>query len=81
MKRLSEEKITALHGAGGLIMEKLIYERILPKFKIRAAGPIGLDQLDDGAVVDLPPGKLVVTTDSHVVKPLFFPGGDIGKLA
>lgn len=62
-------------------MEKLIYERILPKFKIRAAGPIGLDQLDDGAVVDLPPGKLVVTTDSHVVKPLFFPGGDIGKLA
>jgi len=81
MKRLSEEKITALHGAGGLIMEKLISERILPKFKIRAAGPIGLDQLDDGAVVDLPPGKLVVTTDSHVVKPLFFPGGDIGKLA
>jgi len=81
MKRLSEEKITALHGAGGLLMEKLIAERILPKFKIRAAGPIGLDQLDDGAVVDLPPGKLVVTTDSHVVKPLFFPGGDIGKLA
>lgn len=81
MKRLTEERITALHGAGGLVMEKLIAERILPKFKIRAAGPIGLDQLDDGAVVDLPPGKLVITTDSHAVKPIFFPGGDIGKLA
>ncbi|MGQ9699533.1 MAG: hydrogenase expression/formation protein HypE [Candidatus Bipolaricaulaceae bacterium] len=81
MKRLLEEKITVLHGAGGLVMAKLIAERIIPKFKLRAAGPIGLDHLDDGAVVDLPPGKLVVTTDSHVVKPLFFPGGDIGKLA
>lgn len=81
MRRLTEEKITALHGAGGTVMEKLISERILPKFSLRAAGPIGLDQLDDGAVVDLPPGKLVVTTDSHVVKPIFFPGGDIGKLS
>jgi hydrogenase expression/formation protein HypE len=81
MRRLAEEKITALHGAGGLMMEKLLVERIIPRFKIRAAGPIGLDQLDDGAVVDLPPGKLVVTTDSHVVKPIFFPGGDIGRLA
>lgn len=81
MKRLLEEKITALHGAGGLVMEKLLRDRILPKFKIRAAGPIGLDHLDDGAVLDLPPGKVVFTTDSHVVKPLFFPGGDIGKLA
>ncbi len=81
MKRLLEEKITALHGAGGLVMEKLIRERILPKFKLRTAGPVGLDQLDDGAVLDLPPGKVVFTTDSHVVKPLFFPGGDIGRLA
>jgi len=81
MKRLTEEKITALHGAGGAVMEKLILEHILPKFSLRRAGPIGLDELDDGAVVDLPPGKLVITTDSHAVKPLFFPGGDIGKLA
>ncbi|MCX7844087.1 MAG: hydrogenase expression/formation protein HypE [Candidatus Bipolaricaulota bacterium] len=81
MKRLLEEKVTALHGAGGLVMDKLLRERILPKFPIRAAGPIGLDQMDDGAVLDLPPGRLVFTTDSHVVKPLFFPGGDIGKLA
>ncbi len=81
MKRLMEEKVTALHGAGGLVMEKLIRERILPKFKIRAAGPIGLDHMDDGAVVDLPPGRLVITTDSHAVKPIFFPGGDMGKLA
>lgn len=81
MKRVLAEKITALHGAGGLVMEKFLLERVLPKFHLRAAGPIGLDQLDDGAVLELPPGKVVFTTDSHVVKPLFFPGGDIGKLA
>lgn len=81
MRRLIEERVTTLHGAGGELMEKFIADRILPKFKFRAAGAIGLDQLDDGAVVDLPQGHLVVTTDSHVVKPLFFPGGDLGRLA
>lgn len=81
MSRVLEEKITALHGAGGLIMEKFLLDHVLPKFRLRAAGPIGLDQMDDGAVLDLPPGQVVFTTDSHVVKPLFFPGGDIGKLA
>ncbi|MCX7750797.1 MAG: hydrogenase expression/formation protein HypE [Candidatus Bipolaricaulota bacterium] len=62
-------------------MERLLVERILPKFPLRRAGPIGLDELDDGAVVELPPGHVVVTTDSHVVKPYIFPGGDIGALA
>lgn len=81
MRRVLEGKITALHGAGGLIMEKFLLERVLPKFRLRAAGPIGLDQMDDGAVLELPPGQVVFTTDSHVVKPLFFPGGDIGRLA
>lgn len=79
--RLSDEGVTALHGAGGELMGKFLAERILPLFRLRSAGPIGLDQLDDGAVVDLPPGHLVVTTDNHVVKPFLFPGGDIGKLA
>lgn len=81
MSRLSDERVTALHGAGGELMGKFLAERILPKFRLRAAGPIGLDELDDGAVVELPPGQVVVTTDSHVVKPFLFPGGDIGKLA
>ncbi len=79
--RLSDEGVTALHGAGGELMGKFLAERVLPLFRLRSAGPIGLDQLDDGAVVDLPPGHLVVTTDNHVVKPFLFPGGDIGRLA
>lgn len=81
MSRLSDDRVTTLHGAGGELMEKLLAERILPVFRFRRAGPIGLDELDDGAVVELPPGEVVVTTDSHVVTPFTFPGGDIGTLA
>ena len=40
-----------------------------------------LRELDDAATLELPPGKVAFTTDAYVVKPLFFPGGDIGKLA
>jgi hydrogenase expression/formation protein HypE len=79
--RLADDRVTALHGAGGELMGKFLSERVLPKFRLRAAGPIGLDELDDGAVVELPPGQVVITTDNHVVKPFIFPGGDIGTLA
>lgn len=78
----ADTKITAMHGAGGELMDRLLHEHILPEFSNRAAGRIGLDALDDGATVGLPlEGELVVTTDSHTVQPLFFPGGDIGRLA
>ncbi|MGC9529640.1 MAG: hydrogenase expression/formation protein HypE [Candidatus Bipolaricaulaceae bacterium] len=77
----ADEAVTALHGAGGELMHRLVTERILPRFSLKAAGPVGLDALDDGAALELPPGVPVVTTDSHVVKPIFFPGGDIGRLA
>ena len=80
-KRLSEEHISALHGAGGELMGRLLSEHILPRFSLRSLGEIGLDALDDGAALELPPGVPVITTDSHVVKPIFFPGGDIGRLA
>jgi hydrogenase expression/formation protein HypE len=79
--RRESDRVTTLHGAGGEPAGKLLAERILPRFKLRSAGPIGLDALDDGAVLELPPGQVVVSTDNHVVKPIFFPGGDIGRLA
>ena len=67
------------HGAGGETMGELL--RTLTKVKNRNAGGIGLESLDDGAVIPLDGKNVVFTTDSHVVRPIFFPGGDIGRLA
>ena len=64
------------HGGGGRAMAELI--RTL--FQKHFSNPI-LDQGNDGALVDIPPGRLVISTDSHVITPLFFPGGDIGELS
>lgn len=64
------------HGGGGRLMQDLIEHVFRPAF----GNPL-LDQRHDGAVFDPGPGKLAFTTDSYVVRPLFFPGGDIGSLA
>lgn len=64
------------HGGGGRRTQQLIRDLVLKHL----GNPI-LDRLDDGACLDLPERDLVFTTDSYVVSPLFFPGGDIGKLA
>ena len=69
-----EDKILLAHGSGGKLMHDLI-ESFLPEL----ANPI-LDRLDDSAVFEAS-GRLAFTTDSYTVNPLFFPGGDIGKLA
>jgi len=68
-----------MHGAGGVVMGELL--QTLTKFKHNNAGGIGLEALDDGAVIPLNGQNLVFTTDSHVVRPIFFPGGDIGRIA
>ena len=82
MNKPNEETVQLTHGAGGRAMGELLDKYVLKTFTNKSAGDIGLDQLDDGATIDLPGnGTLVLTTDSHVVNPLFFPGGDIGKLA
>ncbi|MGQ9583274.1 MAG: hydrogenase expression/formation protein HypE [Thermoplasmatota archaeon] len=74
-------RVTMSHGAGGAAMQELISGAILPLLsnkKWRAGGlQVPLDALDDSAVVD----DVVFTTDSHTVRPLFFPGGDIGSLS
>ncbi|MHA1721918.1 MAG: hydrogenase expression/formation protein HypE [Candidatus Baldrarchaeia archaeon] len=69
------------HGAGGTLMELLIKQIIVPKFKKRTIGGLGLDDLDDGATIPLNNYEIVITADGHTVDPLFFPGGDIGSLA
>jgi hydrogenase expression/formation protein HypE len=72
-------KVTLMHGAGGEVMGELL--EVLTRMEHRNAGGIGLESLDDGAVIPLGGQNVVFTTDSHVVRPLFFPGGDIGRLA
>ncbi len=71
-----EERILLGHGSGGRLSHDLIKNIILPAF----ANP-ALDELHDGARLTLGGARLAFTTDSYVVKPRFFPGGDIGKLA
>ena len=73
---MSDDTILLDHGSGGLASQELISGLFLKHLD----SPI-LKGLEDSAVLDNQPGKLVFTTDSYVVDPLFFPGGDIGKLA
>jgi len=70
------ETIQLAHGSGGRLSAELVSRFFLPRF-----GNETLNRLEDQAVVDFPPGLLALTTDSFVVDPLFFPGGDIGDLA
>jgi hydrogenase expression/formation protein HypE len=64
------------HGAGGEMMQELIHTHIIP-FLPQVKSEVPLQSFDDSAVVD----GIVFTTDGHTVKPLFFPGGDIGSLS
>lgn len=70
------ETIQLAHGSGGRLSAELVSRFFLPRF-----GNETLNRLEDQAVVDFPQGRLALTTDSFVVDPLFFPGGDIGDLA
>jgi hydrogenase expression/formation protein HypE len=74
--RIKEERITLSHGAGGKATQTLIEAVFLDAFR----NPV-LEQLEDGAQLTTSAGRLAFTTDSYVVSPLFFPGGDIGDLA
>jgi len=75
-------KIGMNHGAGGEVMESLIKDIILSNISKKSVnGGIGLESLDDGATIPIGDYEIVVTTDGHTVDPLFFPGGDIGRIA
>lgn len=72
-----QTEITVGHGGGGRLTQDLINRIFRPAFASRA-----LEAQHDGALLSFPGGgRLAFTTDAHVVSPLFFPGGDIGKLA
>ena len=67
----SEEFIKLAHGGGGRLSQRLIEKVFLPVF-----GNDLLNRLDDSTVLDIPQSKMAFTTDSFVVNPVFFPGGD-----
>ena len=75
-RRFTDEIVTMAHGAGGMASAALFDAVFAPAL----ANP-ALDAREDGAVLDLPPGRVVVTTDSFVVRPRRFPGGSLGHLA
>jgi len=76
MNSAKHDRILLAHGGGGRLSDELIRHLILPRFQNET-----LAQLADSANLDLTSSCVCFTTDSYVVKPLFFNGGDIGKLA
>lgn len=76
LPRLNHETIQLAHGSGGKLSAELLEKFFLPRF-----GNATLDQLEDQAVLILPPGRVAFSTDTFVVDPIFFPGGNIGDLA
>jgi hydrogenase expression/formation protein HypE len=75
MTQKDSNRILLAHGGGGRLTEQLIRQTILPRLGDQGG------QLNDAAGLDLESSKICFTTDSYVVRPLFFSGGDIGKLA
>jgi len=75
------DRIGLRHGAGGPAMRELVRSVFARGTAPASDDVVGLAQLDDGAALRVGDRWLVYTTDTHVVKPPFFPGGDIGRLA
>jgi len=73
---MNRDRILLEHGGGGLLSHELVAEVFLPSFRNAY-----LERLEDSAVITLGDRKLCFTTDSYVIDPLFFPGGNIGSLA
>ncbi len=73
---MRSDRVLLAHGSGGTMMRELIEEVFVTEFDEKA-----LLRLDDAASLDFPGSRLAFSTDTYVVTPQFFPGGDIGKLA
>jgi hydrogenase expression/formation protein HypE len=74
--RSDYDTVLLAHGGGGKLTQQLIQKMFVPQFSNEALAP-----LHDGALLTVGGSRLAFTTDSYVVHPLFFPGGDIGELA
>ena len=74
--RVADDRIVLAHGGGGRLTHQLIEKIFMPAFSNTM-----LEERHDGAVVSIEGSKLAFTTDSFVVRPLIFPGGNIGDLA
>jgi hydrogenase expression/formation protein HypE len=70
------DRILLAHGSGGTMMKELIEELFVAEF-----GDEVLLRMDDAAALDIPGSRIAFSTDTYTVTPLFFPGGDIGRLA
>ncbi len=76
LPKMDYDTIQLAHGAGGKLSSELIEKMFIPRF-----GNKFLDKLEDQAILQIPRNRIAFTTDSFVVDPIFFPGGNIGDLA
>jgi len=82
MNIFQDEIVKLVHGAGGSAMDHIVNSLILSSFSMRRAlNGVSLDALDDGASIITDGEEIVASIDGHIVDPIFFPGGDIGRLA
>ena len=70
------KEVVLAHGSGGKLSQRLLQSVVLPRFQNELLAP-----LHDGAIFELDGSRIAFSTDSYVVSPIFFPGGDIGTLA
>lgn len=73
---MRSDRILLAHGSGGTMMKELIEDVFVEEFQEDA-----LKRLDDAAALDFPGSRIAMSTDTYVVNPVFFPGGNIGRLA
>ena len=78
---MSAAAITLKQGGGGRAMRTLIEKLFVRDFATLPFDGVGVGAMDDGAAIRIGDQWLVITTDSHVIHPIFFPGGDIGRLS
>lgn len=74
-------RVTLKQGGGGRAMRALIEKLFVRDFATLPFDGVGISAMDDGAAMKIGDDWLVITTDSHVIHPIFFPGGDIGRLS